>query len=129
MFELNTIGELAFHLHACELMMPYYFAASHWNYARDGLNYIRMMKKLPMKAFDSFLEGQHVLHLTDGIFNGIWSDMGIETTYMKHGKGPSGIVGITTNERAVRVWSNGHHLRGAVLNELESLRNTTEKSK
>ena len=88
-----------------------------------------MMKKLPLKAFDSFLEGQHVLHLTDGIFNGIWSDMGIETTYMKHGKGPSGIIGITTNERAVRVWSNGHHLRGAVLNELESLRNTTEKSK
>ena len=76
--------------------MPYYFAASHWNYARDGLNYTRMMKKLPLKAFDSFLEGQHVLHLTDGIFNGIWSDMGIETTYMKHGKGPSGIIGITT---------------------------------
>ena len=110
--------ELALHLHACELMMPYYFAASHWNYARDGLNYIRMMKKLPMKAFDSFLEGQHVLHLTDGIFNGIWSDMGIETTYMKHGKGPSGIIEITTNERAVRVWFNGHHLRGAILNEL-----------
>ena len=53
--------------------------------------------------------------------------MGVETTYMKHGKGPSGIIGITTNERAVRVWSNGHHLRGAVLNELESLRDTTKK--
>ena len=54
--------------------------------------------------------------------------MGIETTYMKHGKGPSGIIGITTNERAsVRVWSNEHHLRGAVLNELESLRSSNEK--
>ena len=80
-----------------------------------------------MPSFDSFLEGQHVLHLTNGIFNGTWSYMGIETTYMKHGKGPSGIIGITTNERAVRVWSNGHHLRGAVFNELESLRDTTEK--
>ena len=81
-----------------------------------------------MKAFDSFLDSQHVLHLRDGIFNGILSDMGIETTYMKHGKGPSGIIGITTNERAsVRVWSNGHNLHGAVLNELESLRSSNEK--
>ena len=31
------------------------------------------------------------------------------------------------NERAVRVWSNGHHLHEAVLNGLESLRDTTEK--
>ena len=51
-------GEFALHLHAGELMMPNYFAASHWNYARDGLNYICMMKKHPMKAFDSFLDRQ-----------------------------------------------------------------------
>ena len=53
--------------------------------------------------------------------------MGIETTYMKHGKGPSGIIGTTTNERTVRVWSSGHHLLGAVLNELESLRDKSGK--
>ena len=73
-------GELPLHLHTCKVMMLYYFAASHWNYARDWLNYICMMKNLSLKAFESILKGQHVLHLMYGIFNGIWSDMGIVTT-------------------------------------------------
>ena len=33
------------------------------------------------------MNGEHVIRIKDGLFNGIWSDMAIETTYMKVGKG------------------------------------------
>ena len=67
-------GEFALHLYACKLMMPYFFAASHWNYARDGTAYLQMMEKLPMNILDLFLDGEHVIRLQDGFFNGIWTD-------------------------------------------------------
>ena len=61
------------------------------------------------------------MHLRDGIFNGIWSDLAIKTTYIKVGKGPAGIIGVTTNERSVSIWSNIHNLCGELLTELEDL--------
>ena len=48
---------------------------------------------------------------------------------MKIGKGPSGIIGLTTNEKALKVWAKGHHLCGAVLSELENIRDTQEQNK
>ena len=40
-------GDIGLHLYACRKMIPYFFAAGHWNYARDSLVYIRSMEKLP----------------------------------------------------------------------------------
>ena len=45
---------------------------------------------------------------------------------MKIGKGPSGLIGITTNERSVKIWANGHHLCGELLTELEALRDNQQ---
>ena len=115
-------GEFALHLYVCNQMLPYFFAARHWNYARDGVAYVRMMGKLPDVLLDKFMRGEHVIHLKQGIWNGIWSDMGIETTYMKIGKGPSGLIGVTTNTRSATIWANGHHLCGEVLTDLKGLR-------
>ena len=58
------------------------------------------MEKLPGIVLDKFLEGDNVMSHKKGIWNGIWFDMVIETTYMKYGKGPSGLIGITTNPRS-----------------------------
>ena len=80
-------GEFGLHLYACKEMMAYYFAAGHWNYARDSIVYLRTMEKLPNSLLDKFMYGEHVVHLKDRLFNGIWSDMTIETTYMKFGEG------------------------------------------
>ena len=33
------------------------------------------------------MNGNHVIRIKDGLFNGIGSDMAIETTYIKVGKG------------------------------------------
>ena len=40
-------GEFALHPYVCNQMLPYFFAAGHWNYARDGVAYVRMIEKLP----------------------------------------------------------------------------------
>ena len=114
-------GEFALHLYVCNQMLPYFFAAGHWNYARDGVAYVRMMEKLPRALLNKFMRGEHVIHLKQGLWNGIWSDMGIETTYMKIGKGPSGLIGVTTNTRSVTIWANGHHLCSEMLTDLEGL--------
>ena len=36
-------AEFALHLYACKQMLPYFFTASHWNYARDGVAHMRKM--------------------------------------------------------------------------------------
>ena len=57
-------GEFALHLHPCKDMLPYFFAAGHWNYARDGVAYVRMMEKLPPSLLDHFMKSELVIHLS-----------------------------------------------------------------
>ena len=80
-------GEFGLHLYCCKKMIPYFFAAGHWNYARDSIVYLRSIEKMPTNLLNRFMNGEHVIRIKDGLFNGIWSDMAIETTYMKVGKG------------------------------------------
>ena len=58
----------------------------------------------------------------------LWLDMAIESTYMKIGKGPSGPIGVTTKERTVKVWANGHHLCNKLLSELDNQRDTEKNN-
>ena len=67
------------------------------------------------------MNGEHVVRLQDGLCNAVWSDNAIESTYMKNGKGPSGLIGQTTQERTVKIWSNSHHLCEEIAKELEHL--------
>ena len=39
-------SDFALHCLTCKLMLPYFFTASHWNYARDGTVYLRYLEKL-----------------------------------------------------------------------------------
>ena len=80
-------GEFGLHLHCCKKMIPNFFAAGHWNYARDSIVYLRSIEKMPTNLLNRFMNGEHVIRIKDGLFNGIWSDMAIETMYMKVGKG------------------------------------------
>ena len=121
-------GEFALHLDVCKKMLPYFFAVGHWNYARDGVAYVQMMQNLPDNILKPLMKGEHVVRLQEGLWNAIWMDMTIESTYMKIGKGPSGIIGVTTKERTVKVWANGHHLCNELLSELDSLRDRKNDS-
>ena len=55
------------------------------------------------------------------VWNGIWLDMMIETTFMKFGKGPTGIIGKTANLRTIQIWAKSQHKRSEVLHNLDEL--------
>ena len=53
------------------------------------------MKSMPDDVRLQFMEGQHTMHHNAGLFNDTWSDMAIETIFMRYGHGHSGITVIT----------------------------------
>ena len=50
-----------------------------------------------------------------------------ETTYMKYGKGPSGMIGIVTKPHSVQIWANSHHIVNETLHSLAKLFEQNEK--
>ena len=55
-----------------------------------------------------------------GVWNGVWSYMYIETTFMRHGRGPRALMGITVKPKSV--WSLSLHACAQVLKDLEGMR-------
>ena len=51
-----------------------------------GSYYLHLMGKLPLHVLDHFLKGEHVMHHLRGLWNGIWSDQFIESTFMRFGQ-------------------------------------------
>ena len=85
-------GDWLLHLATFRKMLPYYFAAGHVNYARYGLYYVRSMEKLPPHVECLFLKGQHVTcHIRD-VWNGVWNDQFIESTFMRYGHSTEGTL-------------------------------------
>ena len=114
-------GDWPLHLLAVEEMMPYFFASAHFNYARYGLLYLRSMQHLHPTLLKRFMAGEHVMHHTDWLWNGIWSDLFIESTYMRYGHGPSGIIGSTLSETTLAVWALSHNTMGQMSNDVAEL--------
>ena len=100
--ELLREGDWPMHLYAVSKMISYLFAAGHHNYARYGLYYLQDMKSLPAAILERFLKGEHVIRHQKGFWNGIWTDMFIETTFMRYGKGPGGLIGLTLKSNVVK---------------------------
>ena len=111
--KLEREADFGLHLHCCKMMMPYFFAARHFNYARFGTCYINTMERLPSDVLKQFMDGEHVMRHQKGIWNAIWSDMLIETTYMNIEKGPIGVLGFTTNSTTMSVWAKSMHAQTA----------------
>lgn len=76
---------------------------------------------LPEEATEKFRKGLHVVRNSPGFFNGIWSDMLIETTYMKFGSSPGGLVGITLNPKAVFRWAYSFHKLSTMIKDLKEI--------
>ena len=76
------------HLWAVGWMLPYFFASSHVNYAIYELYYLRSMESLPEDVHSLFLRRQHTMrHVScvSSVSNSTWSDMFIESTYIRYG--------------------------------------------
>ena len=97
------------HLECVERILPYFFAAGHVNYARYGMFYLQDMQRLPTEVLAHFLKGEHVMRHRAGLWNAIWSDMFIESTFMRFGKSTGGLVGITLKPSALSRWALSLH--------------------
>ena len=111
-------GDWPLHLEAVQQMMPYFFASGHVNYARYGLYYLRSMEGMPSEVRDRFMKGEHVMHHIPGVWNGIWSDMFIETTFMRYGHSHGGIIGITLRPDTLKTWALGLHIRSKLVEDI-----------
>ena len=118
-------GDWLLHVHCVKAMMPYFFAAGHQNYARSGLVYLRAIEDLPDKMLPFFLKGKHVMRHMNGLWNGIWSDMFIESTFMRYGHGKAGIVGITLKPETLKTWALSRHICSQLMQDLAELRGAT----
>ena len=63
------------------------------------------------------------MHHQDGIWDGIWVVMLIETIFMRYGKGPGGLIGVTLNPETVKKWALSLHTCNNVLRDLDTMRN------
>ena len=79
-----------------------------------GYYYILSMYSMPESLKEQFFNGEHVLLHQDGYWKEFWSDMFIETTYMKHGKEPCGLKGISSTD-ASKKWALSLNCFTAVL--------------
>ena len=86
---------------------------------RYSLYYLRSMERLPDNLLQEFLNGKHVMRHNPGIWNAIWSDMFIESTFMRYGHESGGLTGLTLKPSAVTRWALSLHicsqLRGDLL--------------
>ena len=71
---------------------------------------MRAMERIPDEVLKRFMKGEHVMRHKPGLLNGMWSDMFIETTYMRYGHGPNGIVGIILKPSALKKWALIMHI-------------------
>ena len=117
---------LHMHVHRIKAMMPYFFAAGHQNYARLGL---RAIENLPNSVLPYFLKGKHVMRHINGLWNGIWSDMFIEPTFMRYGHGRAGIVGITLKPETLKTWALSQRVCLQLMENLAELRGESDENK
>ena len=61
----------------CFKMLPYFFAANHFNYSRLGYYYVQSMRRLPEDVMEHFLNGEHTVRFQPGLANAVAHDNGI----------------------------------------------------
>ena len=76
-----------------------------------------------------FMKGELVMHHSAGLWNGIWSDMMIETTLMRYGHAPGGIVGITLKPETLKVLAFSLHECSRLESDLDDMTDEDTQSK
>ena len=111
-------GDWPLHMEATKQMMPYVYASGHVNYARYGLFYPRSMEKLPVEIRGRFMKRELVIHHIPGLWNGLWSDMYIESTFKRYGHSHGGIIGITLQPETLKIWELHLHIWSRIVEDM-----------
>jgi hypothetical protein len=73
------------------------------------------------------MKGEYVMRHQCSLWNGIWSDKFIETTFMRYGHAPGGVIGITQKPETLKVWTWSLHTCSRLEAHLDELiKNSTE---
>ena len=80
-----------------------------------------VQESLRQEELSKFMKGEHLMHHVPGLWNGLWSDMFIETTFLRYGHGPGGIIGITLKPETLKIWALGPHICSHLEQDIISL--------
>ena len=115
-------SDFPLHVACLKAMHSYFFAAGRVNYSRAVASYLMNIEILPANIIKGFLEGNHVMRHQRGIWNGISSDMFIESTFMRYGHSRTGVIGLTLKPETLKVWALSRHICSKMLLQLEDVR-------
>ena len=103
------------HMYCLTHMIPYFFAAGHWNYARYiTWHVMEFQTQLSDEALRIFHMGHHVCRHRKGHWNAVFADQFGEQTCIRQGKEKGGLVGLTLSQEQVCRWILSYHLCNAV---------------
>jgi len=120
-------GDWLLHLYCVKQMLPYFFSAGHWNYARYGFWYLcEMQGALPDAAKEMFMTGDHVCRHREGVWNAVFSDQFREQTYIRYGKAKGGLVGLILSSDQVAGWVLSYHIGNMVSLSMDDMFQTND---
>ena len=67
------------------------------------------------------MKGEHVMHYIPSLWNGLWSDMYIESTFMGYGNSQGGIIGITLQPDTLKICALGLHIRSSIVEDMTKM--------
>ena len=79
------------------------------------------MEKLPVEIRGRFMKGEHVMYHIAGFWNGLWSDMYTESTFMRYGHSHGGITGITLQPETLKIWALCLHIRSRIVEDMTNI--------
>ena len=65
---------------------------------------------MPNLCQEQFLKREHVMHHVQRLWSGIWSDVLIETTFMRYRYGKRGIIGVPLKPETLKERSLSLHI-------------------
>ena len=100
-----------FHLYTVSKILPYFFIVDNHNYARHATYYLNNMnKQLPFVIPKMFLHDEHTTRHEKRYWNGICSNIFIETWFMTFDKSPGGLTDITLIGTSLKKWVHGLYI-------------------
>ena len=85
------------------------------------------MSNTPKDVLAEFMKENHVMRHIPGIWNGMWSDMIIDTTIMRCDHGPGGMVGLTLHQNSLDKWALSMHMYSPLEHQLLQLKESSSE--
>ena len=87
------------------------------------------MEHIHDDLLQEFLKGKHVMRHNRGIWTAIWSDMFIESTFMRYGHQAGGLTGLTLKPSAATRWALSLHTCSQLRSDLLAMKDKPNNNK